>query len=69
MAVGCEFKPYWGQFLTKFILFCVTSDLSDNLTEICIIKKLDYLNINRKKWHVEFLHNFNLNTNIPFNIW
>ena len=31
---GCEFKPQWGQFLTKFILCCVTSDLSDNLTEI-----------------------------------
>ena len=31
---GCEFKPYWGQFLTKFILCCVTSDLSDNLTEM-----------------------------------
>ena len=22
-------KPHWGQFLTKFILFCVTLDLSD----------------------------------------
>ena len=30
---GCEFKPHWGQFLTKFILFCVTLDLSDYLTE------------------------------------
>ena len=27
-----------GQFLTKFILFCVTLDLSDNLTEKCIVK-------------------------------
>ena len=31
---GCEFKPHWGQFLTKFILCCVSSDLSDNLTEM-----------------------------------
>ena len=31
---GHEFKPPWGQFLTKFILCCVTSDLSDNLTEM-----------------------------------
>ena len=27
--------PDWGKFLTKFILCCVTSDLSDNLTEMC----------------------------------
>ena len=27
-----------GQFLTKFILFCVTLDLSDNLTEMRIVK-------------------------------
>ena len=27
-------NPTGGQFLTKFILFCVPSDLSDNLTEI-----------------------------------
>ena len=26
------------QFLTKFILFCVTLDLSDNLTEMRIVK-------------------------------
>ena len=31
---GHWFKPQWGQFLTKFILFCVASDLSDNLTEM-----------------------------------
>ena len=31
---GCEFKPQRGQFLTKFILCCVTLDLSDNLTEM-----------------------------------
>ena len=31
---GCEFKPHWGQILTKFILCCVTLDLSDNLTEM-----------------------------------
>ena len=31
---GCECKPHWGQFLMKFILCCVTSDLSDNLTEM-----------------------------------
>ena len=30
----CEFKPHWGQILTKFILCCVTLDLSDNLTEM-----------------------------------
>ena len=30
---GCEFKPRWGQFLMRFILCCVTLDLSDNLTE------------------------------------
>ena len=28
------FKPHWRKFLMKFILFCVTLDLSDNLTEI-----------------------------------
>ena len=31
---GCEFKPHLGQFLMKFILFYVTLDLSDNLTEM-----------------------------------
>ena len=31
-------KPHQGQFLMKFILFCVTSDLSDNLTEMRIVK-------------------------------
>ena len=31
---GCEFKPHWGQFLMKFILCCVTYDLSDNLIEM-----------------------------------
>ena len=31
---GCEFKPHWGQFSMKFILCCVTLDLSDNLTEM-----------------------------------
>ena len=31
---GCEFKPQWWQFLKKIILCCVTSDLSDNLTEM-----------------------------------
>ena len=25
-------------FLTKFILLCITIDLSDNLTEMCIVK-------------------------------
>ena len=28
----------------KFILWCVTSDLSDNLTETCIVKKLNWSN-------------------------
>ena len=31
---GRGFKPHGEQFLTKFILCCVTSDLSDNLTEM-----------------------------------
>ena len=31
-------NPTVGNFLTKFILFCVTLDLSDNLTEMCIVK-------------------------------
>ena len=31
-------NPTGGQFLTKFILFCVTSGLSDNLTEMLIVK-------------------------------
>ena len=31
-------KPHWEQFLTKFILFCVTLDLSDNLTEMRMVK-------------------------------
>ena len=35
---GCEFKPHWGQFLTKLILLCVTSDLSAYLTEKRIVK-------------------------------
>ena len=30
-------NPTGGNFLTKFILCCVTSDLSDNLTEMCQI--------------------------------
>ena len=29
-----EIEQHWGQFLTKFILCCVTLDLSDNLTEM-----------------------------------
>ena len=29
-----EIQLHWGQFLTKFILYCVTLDLSDNLTEM-----------------------------------
>ena len=33
---GCGFKPHWGQFLMKFILFCVTLDLS----EFLIVKNL-----------------------------
>ena len=32
--VGHGFKPHWGKFLMKFILYYVTSDLSDNLTEM-----------------------------------
>ena len=35
---GRGFKSHWCQFLTKFILFCATSDLSDNLTEMRILK-------------------------------
>ena len=35
---GPGFKPHWGKILMKFILFCVTLDLSDNLTETCIVK-------------------------------
>ena len=37
---GPGFQPHWGQFLTKFILpsFCVTLNLSDNLTETPIVK-------------------------------
>ena len=30
-------NPTGGNFLTKFILFCVTLDLSDILTEMCQI--------------------------------
>ena len=30
-------NPNWGKCLTKFILFCVTLDLSDNLTEMGIV--------------------------------
>ena len=28
-------NSHLGQILTKFILCCVTSDLSDDLTEMC----------------------------------
>ena len=35
---GCKFKPHRGQFLTKFILFCVALDLLDNLTETSNVK-------------------------------
>ena len=31
-------KPHWKQFLMKFILFCVTLDVSDNLTETPNVK-------------------------------
>ena len=34
MIGGHGFKPPGGQILTKLILCCVTSDLSDNLTEM-----------------------------------
>ena len=30
--------PTWSIFFTKFTLCCVTADLSDNLTETCIMK-------------------------------
>ena len=36
-SIGCEFKPTGGNFLMKFILFCVTLYLSDNLAEMCQI--------------------------------
>ena len=39
----CEFKSNCRQFLTKFILFCVTLDLSDNLKETRTVKKLNFL--------------------------
>ena len=39
---GCEFKVHWWQFLTKFILSCVTLDLSDNLTETLNVKNSIY---------------------------
>ena len=35
---GCGFQPHWGKFLMKFILFGVTLDLSDYLTETRIVK-------------------------------
>ena len=35
---GPGFQPHWGQFLTKFILFCVTLNLSDNLTKTPNVK-------------------------------
>ena len=41
---GCGFKPHRGQFLTKFNLFCVTWDLSDNLTEMRIMKNWVFTN-------------------------
>ena len=34
----CIQTPGGGKFLTKFILFCVTLDLSDNLTEMRNVK-------------------------------
>ena len=43
MIWGWGLKPHWGQFLMKFILLSVTLDLSDNLTEMCIVKnKIDF---------------------------
>ena len=49
-----EFKPHWGQF----ILFCVTLDLSDNLTEmrnmknsiVCYVAKSSQW---EKSWNTE----------------
>ena len=38
-GLGC--KPHWVQFLTKFILFCETLDLSNNLTEMLFVKKFE----------------------------
>ena len=37
-SIGCGIKSHWEQFLMKFILLCVTLDLSDNLTEMRIVK-------------------------------
>ena len=31
-------NPIGGNFLTTFVLFCLTLDLSDNLTEMRIVK-------------------------------
>ena len=40
---GCQFKPHWGLFLTKFILCRVISDLSHNQTEMHIVKNSNVL--------------------------
>ena len=66
-----EFKSHWGQFLTKFILFCVTFDLSNNLTEmrqIGLSSKIqldgDYTKDavrNRNDWSRKILHNVTSN--------
>ena len=34
LEVVSSIKPLWGRFLMKYILYCVTLDLSDNLTEM-----------------------------------
>ena len=49
---GCRFKPHWWQFLMKFIMFCVTLDLSDNLTEmrqISLLWKTRWTKVNKCK--------------------
>ena len=45
-----------GAFLTKFILFCVTLDLSENLTEMSIVKKGKFTMIQRAV--TQFYFNF-----------
>ena len=49
---GPGFNPHWGQFLTKFFLFCVTLNLSDNLTETPIVKNSK----DTLSWYEEFTH-------------
>ena len=63
---GHGFKPHWGQFLMKFILFCLTLDLSDyNASDFLIVKNAIILPW-RRDVYLAFAESWRLHTSKLF---